>query len=544
MNETGRINAPKASLDTLTMSRYWAQAAYLTLGNLREMFALKSLPRNIAAGLTVTLVAVPLNLALAIACGLPASTGLVSGAVSGALVVFLGGSRFQVTGPEIALAPITLEIVGRHGLPGLIAATFLAGMLQIALGLFRVGGLVHAIPVPVVGGFLAAVGLLVFDAQLPRLFGLPSELRLLSRMEDLSVLKQIDWTVFFVGIAVIAVMVLLPRKLPKVPAPLAGIVLAVGLAFWIGPSLAKVTPVSGSLPSFGLPALASINWPAIFPEAVALALLASIDSLLCAVSVDGMTGGERTRTDQELVAQGIANMASACCGGMPVAAAVVRSVAAVEAGATTRLAPLVQAGLLCATLLFLGDLLSFVPLVGLAAILLVVGFRLVRFRELFAMWKMARREAAIFVITAASIAMTDFVVGVATGVVLALAHFAQQQRALLGTRAPTAPVLDVVDQSVQSDAITRVIRLEGPLFFASQTSVEDVLRSEEPPMRVVVDVSLVSMVDVSGATALVQALRGLARRGTQVSVISSRTLEPVLEWVRQSVATPSEGSGA
>lgn len=513
------------------------------------MFRAKSIPANLAAGLTVTLVAVPLNLALAIACGLPPSTGLVSGAISGALVAILGGSRFQITGPEVALAPITLEIVGRHGISGLIAATFLAGVLQIALGLFRVGGLVHAIPVPVVGGFLAAVGILVFDSQIPRLLGFSSsEVRLLSELSDLSLLKQIDWIALSVGGAVLLAMVLLPRKLPRLPAPLIAIVIAVLLAFAVGPSLATVKPISGDLPPFGLPSFSSVDWAAIFPEALALALLASIDSLLCAVSVDSMIGGERTRTDQELVAQGIANMASACCGGMPVAAAVVRSVAAVEAGATTRLAPLVQSVLLLATLFLLGDLVVYVPLVALASILLVVGFRLIRFREFFTMWKMARREAAIFVITALSITVTDFVVGVATGVVLALAHFAHQQRALMGTRSITSPAQVSLPPEARTESRdageVRMVRLEGPLFFASQTQVEDALQGLEPPMRVVVDVSHVSVVDVSGATALIQALRGLTRRGMQVSVTSSGKLEPVLEWVRQSVMAFGAGTGA
>ncbi|HSN97800.1 MAG TPA: SulP family inorganic anion transporter, partial [Candidatus Nanopelagicales bacterium] len=135
---------------------------------------------NLVSGVTVAFVALPLNLALALACGLPASVGLVTGAVTGAIAALIGGSRLQVTGPEVALVPLTFEILQRHGVPGLLCATFLCGVLQFILGLARVGRLIHAIPVSVIGGFMAAVGLLVFNSQVPRLLGLPAEIRLLS----------------------------------------------------------------------------------------------------------------------------------------------------------------------------------------------------------------------------------------------------------------------------------------------------------------------------------------------------------------------------
>jgi SulP family sulfate permease len=535
-----RSNSPHATnVDALSGPAYWRVSAQLTLASLARMGRRQGLAANLTAGVTVTLVAVPLNLALAIACGLPPSTGILSGAIAGVLGALLGGSRLQVTGPEVALAPITLEIVSRHGISGLVAATFLAGLFQIALGVCRVGGLVHAIPLPVVGGFLAAVGWLVFDAQLPRLLGLPSDVRLLSDIEGFEVLRQVNLTSLAIGLAVIAALLFLPRLLPRLPAPLVALSLAVALVQLLGGSLPTVSALSSGPALFALPDFAGTNWVAIFPEAVALAVLASIDSLLCAVSVDSLSGGERTRTDQELVAQGLANMASACCGGMPVAAAVVRSVAAIEAGASERLAPLTQSVLLALTLVVLGGIVTYVPLVALAAILLVVGARLVRWRDLRAMWKIARSEALIFVVTALSIAMTDFVFGVATGVVLALAHFARQQRALLSARKVSVATADAT-----RTGSAHVLRLEGPLFFASQTDVETALRELDAPEHVVVDVSNVSTVDVSGATALINALRGLTRRGTRVSVSSpGRPLEPALEWVRQSFSQPTSERG-
>jgi len=512
---------------------YWRTAGRLTLRCWGKMLEPRTIVPNLAAGLTVTLIALPLNLALAIACGLPPSVGLITGAIAGLVGAVFGGSRFSITGPEIALAPITLEIVARHGVPGLIAATFMAGALQVGLGLFRVGGLVHAIPVPVIGGFLAAVGLLVFDAQLPRLLGLPSHVSLLSDIRSVEVAREVDGSALALGVLVVLAMLVLPRLSKRVPAPLVALTLAISAMALFDLNVASVAPIASAWPAPMLPAFGQVDLLGLFPEALALALLASIDSLLCAVATDPLSGGERTRTDQELCAQGLANMASACFGGMPVAAAVVRSVAAVEAGASTRLASVTQSLLIGVVLLAAAPLVSYVPLVSLAGILLVVGFRLVQWRLLGAMWRMARFEALIFIVTAAGILLTDFVFGVAIGVVAALAHFARQQGASLHarplSRTPAASLSEVVHAPNNVDA--PVIRIQGPLFFGSQASIDTTMLEIGDASEVLVDVSRVSTVDVSGATAFAQALKRLASAGLTVWVSApGTTLDPLLRW--------------
>jgi SulP family sulfate permease len=211
-----------------------------------------------------------------------------------------------------------------------------------------------------------------------------------------------------------------------------------------------------------------------------------------------------------------------------VAAAVVRSVAAYDAGASTRLAALVKS-LLLLVLLFFAPLLSNVPFVALASILLVVGFRLIQWRSLFAMWRMARSEGLIFLGTAAGILLTDFVLGVALGVIAALARFAQQQRAVLQTRATR----DLVTESEPRELTNslRLLRLEGPLFFAAQRSIEDAIGALDQARHVVVDLSAVSTVDVSGATALAHALRRLASTGVRVRVTTfGAAMDPLLDW--------------
>lgn len=511
----------RAAPDLLSGTAYFRHALQTIGRDWRAMFDRRAATTNVAAGLTVTMVALPLNVALAIAAGLPPSAGLVAGAVAGVIGALFGGARLSVTGPEVALAPITLEIVGRHGLAGLTVATCLAGLFQIVLGACRVGHLVHAIPLPVVGGFLAAVGLLVFDAQLPRLLGLPAELRSLTSLGS-EHLAQIAPSALCVGVGVVLLLVLLPRVQKRLPAPLCAMLLAVAAVSLLGLPLSTVPPFEAAFPMPQLPAFAGVQLTAILPEALALALLASIDSLLCAVSLDAMTGGERTRTDQELVAQGLANVASSFFGGMPVAAAVVRSVAAHEAGATNRLAPLTQALALALVLSVLSPLLVHVPLVALAAILLVVGYRLIQWRSLLSMWRMARFEAAIFVATALGILCTDFVFGVALGVIAALVHFARQQRSMVCARA--------LDDAPTAGSL-RLLRLEGPLFFGAQRDVQDAVGGMHDAAHLVVDLSAVSTVDLSGATALATALGQLARRGTRVQVSTfGSPVHPLLHW--------------
>lgn len=523
-------------------------AARLTVTSWGEMFEGRSIGKNISAGITVALVALPLNLALAIACGLPPSVGLITGAVAGVLGALLGGSKLQITGPEVALAPITLEIVSRHGFEGLIAATFLAGLIQIAFGVLRVGRFVHAIPLPVIGGFLAAVGLLVFDSQLPRLLGLPAEVSLLSQAGSVGIFGQIDPLILLIGTAVCTVVVFLPRLAPQAPAPLVALGVAVLAVTMLGVSAPTVASVEVASLRPRIPTIfgANLDLAALLPEALALALLASIDSLLCALAIDSRVGGEKVRSNQELIAQGVANMGSACFGGMPVAAAVVRSVAAVEAGATTRLASIVQSMVLLLILIVLAPFVSFVPLLALAGILLVIGYRLINWRQLVQMWRIAPFEAVVFLVTAAGILLTDFVGGVAIGVVASLVHFAHQQRAaLLSARdahgddaaheaAAAAPVAHgevAVAATSEVGGGVQVIKLWGPLFFGSQDRIEALLHQSVGHGGVLIDMAAVSSVDVSGAMTLASMLKRLTDRGTRVWVTGPADgSSAVLKW--------------
>lgn len=500
----------------------------------------KNVVDNLLSGLTVAFVALPLNLALALACGLPASVGLITGAVTGTIAALFGGSRLQVTGPEVALVPLTFEILQRHGLHGLLCATFLCGILQVIMGFARVGRLVHMIPVSVIGGFMAAVGLLVFNSQLPRLFGLPTEMRLVSSLPGTGWLAHVNVFALGVGALVMAATVFLPKLHRRLPGGLIGLGVVVLGVTVLGVTTAAVGPITASFPKPALPAFHHVEFIAIFPEAIALALLASIDSLLAAVAIDAQSNTKRHSSDQELMAQGVANMVSSIIGGMPVAGAIVRSSAALQCGATTRLSALTQSVTLLGLLYLARPFVERLPLAGLAGILLVVGYRLINWQLARFMWRVSRFEAFVFVTTAASIVVSDFVGGVLMGLVLSLVHFAHMQR-----RVDVSLVTATVDEPGELPRLLEmparrtqrttppiaVVRVEGPIFFASHTGLRSLTEGGPLPRYLVFDLAGVPLIDFTGIEAFRALLKRLREQGTQAVV--SRASEEVTKRLQE-----------
>jgi SulP family sulfate permease len=464
-----------------------------------------SIGTNIAAGVVAAMVAIPLNLALAVACDLPPTAGLVSGAIGGLIVAFFGGTRLNITGPEVALAPLTAVIVAAHGIDGMLIATAIAGLVQIALGLLRVGAFVRLLPRPVVGGFLAAVGVMVFDSQVPHLLGVHDGRRVVNVAAEISDFA-LHGTSIAIGLAVVLVLILVPRVTSRVPAPLVALAFAIGVVAFLELSVERVAPLEGSALMLRLPDLGAADLLAILPSALALAALASLDSLLCAVSIDARMG-TRHRPDQELIAQGVANVACSMVGGMPVAAAVVRSVTAIEARGTTRLCGVVQSIVLLFVLLALGSHLDLVPLSALAGVLLVVGAKLIQVRELANVWRVRRFEAFVFVATAIAIVWTGFVEGLLIGAALAMLELTRSQASALAIR-------------TRFEGTTCVIRVDGPLVFASQQRATDLLSAEMADVRsLVLELHGVTHWDASGVAALRTALAPLHASGARIEIV-------------------------
>ncbi len=396
------------------MFRYW-------ISSWAEVVRGKSLSRDLLAGLTVAAVALPLNLALSVAAGLPPVVGLIAGVVGGGLAAIFGGAALQVTGPAAALNVLVFSIVADFGVAGAAAAALIVGGMQVLFGLFRAGKLIRLVPESVLVGFTTGVGIKLLDQQIPELLGFDYKVYELTQMlHRPEWLREVSWLATLCGIGV-AFMVVTLRRFKRFPAALVGIALVTAISNYVGWDIARVGNVPSTIPPPSLPFLNGAQWIALFWRVIPLALLSSVESLLSARAIQRMAT-DQTPPDMnlELVGQGIANMGTSFFSGMPVTGVVVRSGVNVQSGARTRLSSLVHSAALLFSVLLLSDSLALIPLAGLAGLLCVIAFRLVELGTLHHLWKNDRIGALAFVVTAAGTVSGYLVQGLIAGLVIAL----------------------------------------------------------------------------------------------------------------------------
>ncbi len=393
---------------------------------------------DVLSSLVVFMVALPLCIAIARACNVPAEAGLLTGVIGGLVVGGLAGSPLQVSGPAAGLIVIILKLVEQFGLTGLGVAVFLAGGLQVAAGLLRLGQWFRAVSPAVIHGMLAGIGLVIIAKQvhvlvddtpaenvIRNLLSIPGAF--LKAFTDSDGLHPHHRAAAAVGLLTVAVLLawkpLAPRALKIVPAALVAVVAAAAVGRLLDSAINTVEVQSDLL--------ATVRWlpqtdfalfldPAIWQAAVTIAIVASAETLLCASAVDRMHTGPRTQYNRELAAQGVGNLLCGFCGVLPMTGVIVRSATNVEAGAKTRLSAVLHGAWLLIFVSLMPGLLRLVPTTSLAAILIVTGYRLIDPAGVRALWRTSRSEALILVATAGTIVATDLLVGVLTGVVLAM----------------------------------------------------------------------------------------------------------------------------
>ncbi len=373
---------------------------------------------NLSAGFTVAAVALPLNLALAIASGLPASTGLVAGAIGGAFAAIFGGSRFQATGPAAALNAMVFAIVHQFGAAGAAAAALLIGIIQLLLSFLSAGSLIKYVPEAVLLGFTSGVGVKLLDTQIPRLFGVEWSLyQMLSNIINPIWLHEVTWPAVVCGLFVLF-FILACRALPRFPAALLGIALTTQLAIFLDWPIHRVGEIPSLKLSFDIPNYSFGTWMDLLQLALPLGILAAVESVLSAQAIDRMSGDQH-HSNLEIFGQGIANLMVGLVGGMPVSGVVVRSSVNVQSSAKNRLASFFHAAILLGSALFLGGILSQVPIAALAGLLCIIGFRLIEFKELFHLLRKNRWQALGFLAAMAGTVNDRIVLGLGVGLVLA-----------------------------------------------------------------------------------------------------------------------------
>jgi SulP family sulfate permease len=479
--------------------------------------------KDVGAGVTVGIIALPLAIGFGIASGVSPGQGLWTAIVAGALISALGGSRFQIGGPTGAFVPVLAGIVAAHGYAGLALATMMAGVMLILMGALRLGGLLKFIPYPVVAGFTTGIAVIIFTAQLNEGLGLglqmpehvPQQLGALTAN-----LAQVNWHA--VGLVAITMAILygLPLVTKAVPASIIAVLATTALAAWLGWPVATVGSKFGGIPA-GLPGW---HFPAVSLEALrelmspafTIAALGAIESLLSATVADGMTD-TRHDSDQELLGQGLANLLCPLVGGIAATGAIARTAANIRSGARSPVAGLVHAGVLLVIALAAAPLARFIPVATLAAILMVVALRMAEWENFRALWHGPRTDFYVMLAALGLTVIFDLTIGVGAGLVMAAVMFMKRMEEISSVRVLTPENDPEYDGSFSLRGKTVppgvvLYRFNGPLFFAAADKLDAALRASGGKPRVVVfRMRYVPSMDATGLNALRTALEKLRR---------------------------------
>jgi sulfate permease, SulP family len=494
---------------------------------LREGYGARQLQADAVAGLTVAIVALPLSMAIAIACGTTPDRGLYTAIVGGFLISLLGGSRFQIGGPAAAFIVLIAATLERHGYDGLVLAMMIAGAILIAFGLLRLGTYIKYIPHSVIVGFTAGIAVIILASQLRDFFGLTLAGRepaaLVPKLEVLwRAAASVNPAAFAVAAASVAIIVLLRRYRPTWPGFLIAVALAAaGTAFFDLPVEtigSRFGGVPSSLPAPHLPEISIERITVVFPDALALAMLGGIESLLSAVVADAMTG-RRHRSNCELVAQGIANIATGLFGGMVATGTIARTATNIRSGAIGPIAGMLHAVFLLIFMVVAAPLASFIPLAALAAVLTVVAANMAERHEFVAILRRSRGGALVLLTTFLLTIFRDLSEGILVGVVLGSFLFMHRMAELVSVESGV-PLVDwdqadaedprpAYDNRAGADDKVMVYRIAGPLFFGASMSVATAFEQiGRLPQVVVLDLSAVPLADSTAASAL----RGFVER--------------------------------
>ena len=497
---------------------------------------------NILAGLTVGIIALPLSMALAIASGVPPQHGLYTAIIAGIVIAVSGGSKLNISGPTAAFVVVLLPIVQQFGIGGLLISGFIAGIILVLMGLAKLGKLIEVVPYPVVIGFTAGIGVVIGTIQIKDFLGLNIESLNGHYLENLvtivNSLPTARWQESLIGGLTISVLLLWPRLHSKIPGHL--IALLVGsITAWLLSQLIQdfsvatigsrfhyeINGISGS----GIPAvLPSFEWPwnlpdaagksfvpsfelirQLLPSAITIAILGSLESLLCSVVADGMSGKKHNPND-ELIGQGIGNMIAPLFGGIPATAAIARTAANIKAGGSLPLASVIHGLFILGSILALTPLLAYIPMASMAALLLVVAWNMSEVKYFIRTIKIAPRDDVIvLVICFLLTVLFDMTVAVAVGMGLAAMLFIRRSIHLTST---TKLEKDHADYGDLPDTIA-IYDINGPLFFGSAQKALQTITTMTTDLRVVIlDMSEVNLLDMSAIVAMESIKESLANQ--------------------------------
>jgi SulP family sulfate permease len=487
----------------------------------------RSWPRDLLAGVTVAVVALPLALAFGVASSLGAQTGIVTAIVAGVVAGVFGGSQLQVSGPTGAMTVVLVPVVASVGPGGVALVALLAGLLLMAAGVTRLGRYAGLLPWPVLEGFTVGIALLIFLQQVPAALGVArpeGENTAVVAVRALGSWSPGDLAAVAVALGVAAVMLALPRLHRGLPASLLAIGLATAVAEAAGLSVGRIGDIPAGLPLPSLPSVSGGDLGGLASAVVAVALLAAIESLLSARVADGLADTDAHDPDRELFGQGAANVAVSLFGGMPATGAIARTAVNVRAGGRTRVAAIAHSAVLLVVVLALAPMLERVPLAALAGVLMVTAVRMVEFGTVGRSLRSTRSDAALVLVTAAATLAFDLVVAVGVGValasLLALRAMAESTTFERDTLAPVA-----VDATLEHALLHEHVvayRIDGALFFGAAQRFLLELTEVSDVEVVILRLGRLRVLDSTGAQALADLVGRLQHRGITVLLASMR----------------------
>ena len=527
----------------------------------REGYDRRALGQDLLAGLTVGVIAIPLSMALAIASGVRPEYGLYTAIIAGFLIALSGGSRFSVSGPTAAFVVILYPVAQQFGLAGLLVATLISAVILLLLAFARLGRLIEYIPEPVTLGFTSGIAIVIATLQIPDFFGLQlaemPEAWLLKLAALGQALPAFDGATLLVAALTLATLILWPRLRLPIPGHLPALLIGVGVA-WIASSLGWSVETIGSRFSYLLPDgstgqgippfFPEFVWPwqqpgpsgepldwswalvrELLPAAFSIAMLGAIESLLCAVVLDGMTG-KRHHANGELLGQGVGNLVAPFFGGFTATAAIARSAANYRAGARSPIAGMVHALVVLAGLLVLAPLLAYLPMASMAALLLIVAWNMSEAPKVVQLLKRAPRGDVLVLLTCLSLTVLfDMVIAIFTGIMLASLLF---MRDLAGMTRFTNISQQQKHVPGQLRSGWQVYKLSGPLFFAAAERVFDELHEQcQGAKGVVLYMDAVPLLDAGGLNALEHFIRACDREGIEL-VVADLQFQPLRALAR------------
>ncbi len=524
------------------------------LFSVMKTYSKQQLIKDIVAGIIVAIIALPLSIALALASGVTPEKGLYTAIVAGFVISFLGGSRVQISGPTAAFATIVAGIVAKQGMEGLAVATIMAGIILIVMGFLKFGRLLKFIPYTITTGFTLGIAVTIFIGQIKDFLGLTFQTKPVETLEKLLACVQsittINLQALLIGALSLGILILWPKLNRRIPPSLVAVIVASAVVklFRVEVNtIGSLYEISSKLPTFSFPNLSISMISNLVPDAITIAVLAGVESLLSCVVADGMIGSKH-RSNMELIAQGAGNILSSLFGGIPATGAIARTAANVKNGGRTPIAGMVHSVTLLLILVVLMPYAALIPMPTIAAILFMVAYNMSEWREFVNLIKKSpKSDILVLVATFALTVVFDLVVAIEVGILMAAILFVKRMSEVAEVQSWTYLEEDMSEDDLSDpDNIrkkkvpknTLVYEINGPMFFGAADKFMEISLDSQVKV-VILRMRSVPAMDVNALHALNNVLKACKKK--RITLILSHVQEQPLKMMQKAGFNQSVG---